>query len=352
MMLNYTWRSTSYHRLQESSHLDSECPRAPQLSPVMNAASAPKQNYAFLTYAETLPSSKESFGDAPMPRVKHDASWSYSGPLLKPDAAALPANLHEWNAAALTDSLLPRLLPFLEFVNAFLASSGLDHYWLTIRATTPTPEYDQARWHTDDMFFARDSRVKRTTRPPPPSSPSSLFSSSSPSPPALDLATDWKLCTVLLGPPTLFIPVRHQAAARAREQRARRRAAALGEHPCTSLRCEGCASGAAAVRRELAAGLARFGAARAAAGQCVFFRIGPDRGAVHSEPPMGAAPAAAPGGRVFVNVVPGRRDELAALTRRWGMEFPRAWWTAPSLGRTYDGGGGGGGMSGGQPRVT
>lgn len=294
----------------------------------MNAASAPKQNYAFLTYAP-LPDKGGLEDDAPMPRVKHDASWSYSGPLLQPDAAALPATLHDFNAAALAGSLLPRLLPFLEFVNTFLASSGLDHYWLTIRATTPTAEYDEARWHTDDMFFARDNRGQPT--PPPSLAPS----------PPLDLATDWKLCTTLLGPATLFIPARHQAAARAQQRRARRAAAAAAHgHPCTSLRCEGCATSAAVVRRELAERLARFGATRAAAGQCVFFRIGPDRGAVHSEPPMGVAPAA--GGRVFVNVVPGRRDELAALTRRWGMEFPRAWWTAPRLGRTYDGGGGGG----------
>ncbi|KAK8074229.1 hypothetical protein PG994_005128 [Apiospora phragmitis] len=104
-------------------------------------------------------------------RVRRDAFWSYCSPLLVvgPDSDAatqqLPSSLHEWSAAALTGGsvLLGRLLPFLAFVNRFVAENGLDHYWLTIRATTPTAEYDRPRWHTDDMFFS--------TSPPAPPTP-------------------------------------------------------------------------------------------------------------------------------------------------------------------------------------
>ncbi|RYO81112.1 hypothetical protein DL766_009926 [Monosporascus sp. MC13-8B] len=103
--------------------------------------------------------------------VKRDAFWCYCGPLLGGEDE-LPANLHEWASAALSSSLLPLLLPFLIFANKLVTKNGLDHYWLTIRATKATSEFDKPRWHTDDMFFslgsgrlgARSTETSRATR--------------------------------------------------------------------------------------------------------------------------------------------------------------------------------------------
>ncbi|KAL7624607.1 hypothetical protein AAE478_006174 [Parahypoxylon ruwenzoriense] len=256
--------------------------------------------------------------------VKTDAFWSYCGPLLRhPDD--LPSSLHDWAAAALSSSLLPLLLPFLTFANEFLAKNGLNHYWLTIRATKATSEFDKPRWHTDDMFFSNgpgglraplarrevagraDGKVKK---------------------PSLDLQTDWKLCATLLGPSTMFIPPEHQAAARATSYSAKR--ALATDHTCTSIRCVGCAATADAVRDRLADELEPLGMVQAAPGECSVFRIGEDRGAVHSEPCMSG------GDRVFVNVVPGKRDELANLVAKWGMGFPRSWWIAPNVLRGHE----------------
>ncbi|KAI1106384.1 hypothetical protein F4804DRAFT_348436 [Jackrogersella minutella] len=233
--------------------------------------------------------------------VKKDAFWSYCGPLLT-SAEDLPPSLHDWTQAVLSTSLLPHLLPLLAFINEFLQTSGLSHYWLTIRATKATRAFDRARWHTDDLFFDGERRA-------------CALEAEKPAP-----QTDWKLCAALLGPATLFVPAAHQASARGASRAARR--ARRTEHACTSVRCPACAAAADAVREDLRAGLAPLGSVHAAPGQCAFFRIGAARGAVHSEPGMGR------GDRVFVNVVPGRREELAGLVARWGMSFPRSWWIA------------------------
>ncbi|KAI1495340.1 hypothetical protein F5X96DRAFT_675907 [Biscogniauxia mediterranea] len=276
------------------------------------------ESFQFLDYES--PDDKHGDGDddsgggSGTVAVKHDAFWSYCGPLLSGAAADLPDNLHEWAAAALSSSLLPLLLPFLAFANEFIRSRGLDHYWLTIRATKATGEFDRPRWHTDELFFSNGGGFR--FMPPPPPSPREKQQQQ-----PLDLETDWKICTTLLGPPTLFIPPAHQARARD-TQRATRRALAA-DHACTSIRCVGCAAAADAVRERLAAQLAPLGHVQAGPGKCAFFRIGPDAGAVHSEPRMSE------GDRVFVNVVPGRRDELGALMTKWGMSFPRSWWVAP-----------------------
>ncbi|CAJ2511431.1 Uu.00g070560.m01.CDS01 [Anthostomella pinea] len=250
--------------------------------------------------------------------VKSDAFWSYCGPLLS-GPEDMPSNLDDWSAASLSSPLLPLLLPFLAFANAFIAQQGLDHYWVTIRATKATGEFDQPRWHTDDLFFSADGSGGLRA-------PAGEKKKKTPLPTKrrkLDLQTDWKLCTTLLGPSTMFIPSAHQA--RAREtQRTTKRALAT-DHACTSIRCLGCAATAEAVRSRLADELAPLGRAQAASGACAFFRIGEDGGAVHSEPGMGR------GDRIFVNVVPGRRDELGRLMTTWGMGFPRAWWIAPAV---------------------
>lgn len=62
-----------------------------------------------------------------------------------------------------------------------------------------------------------------------------------------------------------------------------------------------------------------------------FFRIGQKNGAVHSEPCMSG------GDRIFVNVVPGKEDELKNLISKWGMNtFPRSWWISPSVPRSQE----------------
>ncbi|RYP91208.1 hypothetical protein DL770_002685 [Monosporascus sp. CRB-9-2] len=243
--------------------------------------------------------------------VKRDAFWSYCGPLLGKEDE-LPANQHEWASASLSNSLLPLLLPFLAFANEFLTKNGLDHYWLTIRATKATSEFDKPRWHTDDMFFSSGSGGlgAQSAERSGPARP-------------LDLQTDWKLCGTLLGPSTMFVPGEYQPVARD-IQRSTKKALAT-DHSCTSIRCVGCAATADAVRDELGNELSRLGTVQAAPGECSFFRIGPDKGAVHSEPSMNG------GDRIFVNVVPGKKAELGNLMAKWGMEFPRAWWIAPNM---------------------
>ncbi|KAI2624594.1 hypothetical protein GGS26DRAFT_204584 [Hypomontagnella submonticulosa] len=254
----------------------------------------------------------EDLGGDDVLSVKKDAFWSYCGPLLsKPDD--LPSNLHDWAGTALSGPLLPLVLPLLAFVNDFVAANGLTHYWLTIRATKATAEFDRPRWHTDDLFFSRNSdsaaREGKTKK-------RKLDLD-------LDLQTDWKLCATLLGPATMFIPPEHQAAARATS--ASTKQALSTDHPCTSIRCVGCAATADAVRTSLADKFAPLNPVQAAPGECSVFRIGSERGAVHSEPSMSK------GDRIFVNVVPGKEDELTALVAKWGMSFPRSWWIAPGV---------------------
>jgi hypothetical protein len=124
----------------------------------------------------------------------------------------------------------------------------------------------------------------------------------------------------------MFIPLEKQDQARERQRLAKQRCSI--DHVCTSVRCVGCAAAADAVRDALAVKLAELGAVQAAPGECAFFRIGQENGAVHSEPCMISS-----FGRVFVNIVPGRRDELKTLVSRWGMSFPRSWWVSPSIPR-------------------
>ncbi|KAI0455980.1 hypothetical protein F5B21DRAFT_166971 [Xylaria acuta] len=244
--------------------------------------------------------------------VTNNAFWSYCGPLLA-DSEDLPPNFHEWTSAALSGSPLTRLIPFLEFVAEVLREHELDHYWLTIRATKATSEFDKPRWHTDDVFFsARGGGLRAIPHEDDGDR-------------TLDLQTDWKLCTTLLGPSTMFIPPEHQAVAR-KTQRATRKSLAT-DHDCTSIRCIACAATSDAVRERLSTQLKPMGAVQATLGECAFFRIGQEKGAVHSEPCMSG------GDRVFVNVVPGRKDELKDLMTKWGMSFPRSWWIAPNVSR-------------------
>ncbi|KAJ5906981.1 uncharacterized protein N7473_003897 [Penicillium subrubescens] len=320
------------------------------------------------------------------------SSWTYCGPLLPLNAKNLPSSFHTWAQATVNGSIVDPLFSFLEFVHEFLAANDISTYWLTIRASQGSDEFDVPRWHTDDLFFSpgasntpesqsksisksksqnRRSLLpsftnatkfhKRTTshlshfrkpskdynsstsvntettneKQPTPTPPSVQITSSTPNP------TNWKLTTTLLGPGTLFIAPHLNAQARALQRTTKMTIrSANPDHICLSIRCVGCASAAESVRATLAAALGGYrnqcngdgdgtghcgdgdldgkGIIQAQQGECVFFRVGEDEGAVHSEP-------MSHGDRVFVNVVPGCEEDLRCLMAKWGMEYPRAW---------------------------
>lgn len=293
------------------------------------AATVQEKEFSFLKYDQT-PS--DSTVDPHPIAVKHDGFWSYCGPSLEcASTDDLPPSFHDFAAATFTGAVPDALFPFLDFLRTFLAGHGLKHYLLTFRATTPTHEFDRPRWHTDELFFSainggdlpgtrlgltsvyddtKESKKSQKTQP------------SSQAPPA---GTNWKICTTLLGPSTMFIPLEHQITARETQRRARQDAST--DHDCLSIRCVGCASSAETVRDTLAAELAQYGIEVAGPGECAFFQVGRDAGAVHSEPRMDDGER----GRIFVNVVPGTEDELRAMMEKWGMEFPRQWWIGSNV---------------------
>ncbi|KAF4466937.1 hypothetical protein FALBO_6205 [Fusarium albosuccineum] len=268
-----------------------------------------EKDFSFLKYGHAgSPDDQEAV------TVKRTAYWSYCGPLLDSSSSpdSLPANFYEFSAATFTGPVHSRLLPFLSYINALLLSKGLSHYMLTVRATTPTHEFDRPRWHTDELFF---SDLTKGNLPGTRLGLKSQYANGE-----RNSGTNWKICTTLLGPSTMFIPLDRQSSARKRQESARK--AASTEHDCLSIRCVGCASAADAVREELASALKPFGFEAAMEGECSVFRVGRDAGAVHSEPCMSEEEH----GRIFVNVVPGTEEELKSLTSKWGMEFPRQWW--------------------------
>ncbi|CAI7586550.1 unnamed protein product [Penicillium discolor] len=238
------------------------------------------------------------------------SSWTYCGPLLTLESCNLPSSFNTWAGATLSGSILPSLFSFLAYVHDFLTKNNQSHYWLTVRASKGSDEFDTPRWHTDDLFFSPLKPPINHRRPTPPTA---QIPSISPTP------TNWKLTTTLLGPGTLFIPPATNHLARATQQAVKTAAhAADPNHICVSVRCVGCAMAAESVRARLAVELGGHGTVQASAGECVFFRVGEDKGAVHSEP-------RSHGDRVFVNVVPGHEADLRALMAKWGMEYPRAW---------------------------
>lgn len=96
------------------------------------------------------------------------------------------------------------------------------------------------------------------------------------------------------------------------------KAEAFKNHQCQEIRCLGCAGMQEIMRERLAEQLKEYPTVQTAAAKCVFFRVGDDVGAVHSEPESH-------GDRIFVNIVPGTEDEMKKLAAIWGMSFPRAW---------------------------
>ena len=261
--------------------------------------------YAFVPYLPSTTASRTT-PDPSSFKIKHTSSWTYSGPLLTP--THLPPSLHTWSSAAVSSSpaLLQRLIPLLVFLEDFLPAAGVQHYWLTLRATTPTHEYDMPRWHVDDDFFSPVSRTENVRQ------------ESRKKAERKDKKTGWKLCTSLLGPSTLFLSPSANADALQTLRSTQKSEAAGRNHVCTSIRCAGCFDTGEAVRRSLATAFAGKDVVQAGYGEVAVFRIGGEEGAVHSEPPCGVD-------RVFVNVVPGTEEGLRTLMGRYGMEFPRAW---------------------------
>jgi len=219
--------------------------------------------------------------------LNNDSTWTHCGGLL--DLSSLPESFYTWANATVNGDLVPHLVPFLSFVNSFLAQNQIHHYWLTIRSSRATNEFDLPRWHTDRDFFGGE-REK----------------------------VQWKLCTTLIGPGTLFLSDGARARDMQKKEREEMRRSEAGNHQCQVIRCIGCAGMQEVVRLRLAEKFQEDRMVQAAAGECAFFRVGDESGAMHSEPPSH-------GDRVFVNVVPGTEVELRGLARRWGMEFPRSW---------------------------
>lgn len=270
-------------------------------------------SHAFIPYlSPRLPPTKDSIElsvlqpDSERLTLHNTSSWTYCGPLLAPDGSQLPHSFHTWSASTVSSpsALLDRLIPFLRFLSSFLQDAGANNYWLTIRATKPTNEYNTVRWHTDDIFFDHDGETDR-------------LDGRSFGPHKAKRNGYWKMATTLLGPPTLFL--KHGVAAR-RVQRQAKRAECekRGAHTCSQFRCLGCQDAVEAVRQTLAEKFAKQAIESPAYGEVAFFRLGDEEGAMHSEP-------ACHTDRIFINIVPGTKSELAALLGRWGLEYPRAW---------------------------
>lgn len=267
--------------------------------------------YAFIPYSS---SANTDVGTEPL-TVNFTSTWTYCGPLLSGSPDSLPKNFHTWayKAFSTKPAFLARLLPLLSHLETFLPTVGAQHYWITIRATKPTNEFDMPRWHTDDIFFGLPTReeMEALASTSKKSATTHTCASHSSSP------RYWKLCTTLLGPSTLFLSNTEHALS---TLRARKIAEQDPEdpHTCTSMRCMRCQDASQRIRETLADCLASEPMESPAHGEVAFFRVGDDEGAVHSEPPCTED-------RIFINVVPGTEEELKGLMRRWGMEFPRAW---------------------------
>jgi hypothetical protein len=288
-------------------------PAVQTVSAIYKEAMDPLQRYGTYAFFPYLPTTA-SPSDHPPIKVNHASTWTYCGPLLKP--VDLPPSLHSWSKATVSSSsaLLQRLVPLLAFLHSFLEKAGVQHYWLTLRATTPTRGYDTPRWHVDDDFFS-----PLTSIPPP----HDVRGGSKRQKRAKGRAekdrkeASWKLCTTLLGPSTLFLHHSCNASALQSLHSTKQREGAKREHVCSSIRCAGCFDTGDAVRQSLVTALREEKVVQAEYGKIAFFRTG-EEGAVHSEPPCGVD-------RIFVNVVPGTEEELRELMKRFGMEFPRAW---------------------------
>lgn len=152
--------------------------------------------YKFLAYTDShsLPSPEES-----SLAIKCNSTYTYCGPLLFP--STVPPSLLSWLTQMTTSSsvILARLFPLLTFLGGFLKQACIQHYWLTLRVTVPSKEFDTPRWHVDDSFFSSMSNpqsVGEGTKTQKQSGKERKDKKAD---------TGWKLCTTLLGPNTLFL---------------------------------------------------------------------------------------------------------------------------------------------------
>lgn len=270
-------------------------------------------SYAFIPDVNVsspgIPSSTDTSRDLLQPcdaslTTKNTSSWTYCGPLLPPDAATLPPSFHSWASVTVSKpgELSRRLLSLLSALRLLLHDASVGHYWLTIRASRPTHEYDTPRWHVDDNFFAPGfGRLMRDDNAGG----------------SIDAKIGgWKIAATLLGPSTLFLKDNAPALEVLRETKAQE--GASHQHECTLIRCLGCSTYLDSVRQSLASSLKSHAIVSPQPNELAFFRIGDSEGAVHSEPRCNVD-------RIFVNIVPGTEEQLSILMRRWGMQYPRAW---------------------------
>ncbi|KAF3919951.1 hypothetical protein AA313_de0205661 [Arthrobotrys entomopaga] len=356
-------------------------------------------DFKLIPYSANPPSTNlnPESAEPQQPRLKilRTSSWTYCGPLLplkvidettqEYDDTQFPPSYHTWHSATISsnlsdnnnthnhnfynsnsssssgggggsgesdsdsgrsEKLIKYLHPFLSFAHDFIKSTGLEHYWLTIRASLPTDDFNTPRWHTDDDFFQGGSNTMMGSCNNPDNCNNKthqhhyndvdqrvgynikgnkwswgLFRDID-----REERTQWKLAATLLGPGTLFQI--HNHAARSLQKAVKQEVKnSTTEHTCTSIVCLGCASAAEDVRMKLADRLKNAERVQAQIGECCFFKVGTGDGAVHSEPRMDG------GERVFVNIVPGKEGELREVMGRWGMEeFPRAWCLGVPLG--------------------
>lgn len=264
--------------------------------------------YAFLAYTN----SNSPRPEEPSLVIKYNSTYTYCGPLLS--HSTVPPSLLSWLTQTTTSPfvLLSRLIPLFTFLCEFLKHANVQHYWLTLRATVPTKEYDTPRWHVDDSFFSSTPALQSD------GGGSKRRKQGWKGNKEKKADKGWKLCTTLLGPNTLFLQSSSNPSALKTLLETRSREGAKRDHVCSSIRCFGCFDTGEAVRRSLAIEFASEEVVQAKHGEIIFFRIGEEEGAVHSEPPCSVD-------RVFVNVVPGTEKDLRKLMKRYGMEFPRAW---------------------------
>lgn len=278
--------------------------RGDRISPITKITFFRSTSYQFLHYLSPPKYSllhclnKKGIKDTATLNVIRDSTWTYAGPIL----FSLPPSFHSWSKLAISNPplLLARLQPLLAFLHATLAESGVQCYWITIRATTPTKDFDMRRWHIDDVFFAPE--FSHLTSP--------QYGR------AKHNRNDWKLCATLLGPSTVFL--RDNKSALRILSKAKDEARKNHDHRCTGMRCLGCSTYSDALRADLSTLLSSHDEVVPPPHAVAVFRTGHKSGAVHSEPRCHVD-------RVFVNVVPGTEEELKRVMEKWGMGWPRAW---------------------------
>ena len=283
--------SSSKQKAPSSILNNTPCPLPPRFTSADRSImpSLPSRDFQFLP----IPNAP---GNPPPLTLSNSSMWTYCGPLLAltdSPASDLPPSFHSWESRTLSASLLPQLAPFLRAAHAFLRQHGMQHYFITVRASQPTAAFDAPRWHTDGHFFDRAGA---------------------------DARGRWKLCATLQGPGTLFAAdgaLARKVMRKAKEDE--RKAQASRPHVPTTMGRAACGSTSREVRAAVAGRLERERVVQPGDAEMVFFRVGGKEGAVHSEPRINCD-------RVFVHVVPGTEMELRQVMGWYGIEeFPRSW---------------------------